>query len=310
MSGNSSFKRHPQGRQSQKGRFANLPEIFFCGDPHGEFDHINAAAREYKPAAMVILGDLQPPGPIGEVLEEALAFTQVWWIPGNHDTDTDAFYDSLWKGPLASHNLHGKVGNVAGLRIAGLGGVFRGQIWMPDGEPNYSSVGTFLRHVGKNNTWRGGLPRRHRTSIFPSVYENLAKQRADILVTHEAPSCHRKGFQAIDRLAQNLHVKWLFHGHQHESIAYGRYCGMWVRSVGLRGIVNLRGEEIVESQIDPKDAAAMEARGEVTLGSQNGTPIIVAPGHKAGDHVRSLAGKVVAQPWRPSDQSLSKPKKG
>lgn len=307
MTGNSNnFRRRPQGgRHSQKSRFADLPEIFFCGDPHGEFSQINTAAREHKPAAMVILGDLQPPAPLDQVLEEALAYTQIWWIPGNHDTDTDGFYDSLWKGPLASHNLHGKVGNVAGLRIAGLGGVFRGQIWMPDGEPNYSSVGTFLRRVGRNNTWRGGLPRRHRTSIFPSVYDNLARQHADILVTHEAPSCHRKGFSAIDRLAQSLHVRWLFHGHQHENISYGRYCGIWVRSVGLRGIVNLRGEEIVESQIDPKDAAAMQARGEVTLENQNGASVIVSAGAKGG-----LAGKVVAQPWRAADQQANKPKNG
>ena len=87
----------------------------------------------------------------------------------NLTTDSDAIYDNLWKSPLAAHNLHGRVGNMKGVRIAGLGGVFRGQIWMPDGKPNYASVGAFLHRVGKNNTWRGGLPRRHRSSIFPSV---------------------------------------------------------------------------------------------------------------------------------------------
>ena len=30
-------------------------EIFFCGDPHGSFDHILQAAKEHRPKAMVIL---------------------------------------------------------------------------------------------------------------------------------------------------------------------------------------------------------------------------------------------------------------
>ena len=43
-------------------------EIFFCGDPHGGFDHIIQAGKEHRPKAMVILGDLQPPAPLHEVL--------------------------------------------------------------------------------------------------------------------------------------------------------------------------------------------------------------------------------------------------
>ncbi len=294
-------------RNSSRREAADLAEIFFCGDPHGEFSQIIEAARDYKPAAMVILGDLQPAAPLEEVLEEAMAFTDIWWIPGNHDTDSDEIYDNLWKSPLASHNLHGRVGNVAGLRIAGLGGVFRGQIWMPDGRPNYTSVGAFMHRVGKNNTWRGGLPRRHRSSIFPSVYDNLARQRADILVTHEAPSCHRKGFAAIDRLAMDLNVRWLFHGHQHEGIAYGRYSGIQVRSVGLRGIVNLRGEEIVESQVDPKDAELFRSRGDAVLQTEGDNSILVFPGKVPAER-RCLDGKIIAQPWR--DQTLNRPKNG
>lgn len=301
-------RRHGHRPQKQRKK-QELPEIFFCGDPHGEFSQILSAARDYKPAAMVILGDLQPSKPLEEVLAEAMAFTEIWWIPGNHDTDSDAIYDNLWKSPLAAHNLHGRVGNVKGVRIAGFGGVFRGQIWMPDGKPNYASVGAFLHRVGKNNTWRGGLPRRHRSSIFPSVYENLSRQHADILVTHEAPSCHRKGFAAIDRLAMDLHVKWLFHGHQHESISYGKYSGIQVCSVGLRGIVNLRGEVVVEAQIDPKDAAALEARGDAVVETKGETSILVFP-DKAGSRGQGLSGKVIAQPWRSLDQTSNRPKKG
>ncbi len=239
-----------------------LPKIFFCGDPHGEFGFINEAVERYHPDAVVILGDLQPQDDIEKVLGPALALTQVWWIPGNHDTDTEECYDRLWHGVLASRNLHGRVGNVAGIRIAGLGGVFRGQIWMPDLEPNYRSAQAFVKRSPRSNLWRGGLPRRHRSSIFPSVYEGLARQKADVLVTHEAAGCHHKGFCAIDRLAKSLNVRWLFHGHQHEDHVYGQYKGMTVRAVGYRGIVDLEGHVIREAEIDPRDLFVMQSAGE------------------------------------------------
>ena len=269
-------------RRSRRGRRTlpkDLPEIFFCGDPHGEFAHINEAARVYKPKAMVILGDLQPPGPLEEVLAEALQYSEIWWIPGNHDTDTDEFYDRLWRSPLAGHNLHGRVANVAGVRIAGLGGVFRGQVWMPEGQPNYFCPATFIRRVGVGNIWRGGLPRRHRSTIFPSVYQNLLRQKADVLVTHEAAGCHRKGFGAVDRLGLSLKVRWMFHGHQHEDCVYGEHMGMKVRAVGYRGIVNLKGEVIVPAQMDPREAAALASALEFAARSYptDGVPLPSQP---------------------------------
>ena len=254
-------RRRPR-RHRRQTRPRELPEIFFCGDPHGGFDQINEAARLYKPDAMVILGDLQPPAPLDQVLEEALACTEIWWIPGNHDTDTDEIYDYLWRSELAGHNLHGRVANVAGLRIGGLGGVFRGQVWMPDGNPNYYSPATFMRRVGINNIWRGGVPRRHRSTIFPSVYGNLLRQKADILVTHEAPGCHKKGFPAIDRLAKSLGAKWLFHGHQHEDREYGTHASVFTRAVGYRGVVNLQGEVVISAQLDPREEAALQAAAD------------------------------------------------
>ena len=48
-------RRHGHRPQKQRKK-QELPEIFFCGDPHGEFSQILSAARDYKPAAMVILG--------------------------------------------------------------------------------------------------------------------------------------------------------------------------------------------------------------------------------------------------------------
>lgn len=247
--------RSRHGRRSMHAR--ELPNIFFCGDPHGGFDQINEAARLYHPDAMVILGDLQPPAPLEEVLEEALSCTEIWWIPGNHDTDTDEFYDRLWRGSLRDHNLHGRSVMIHGVRIAGLGGVFRGQVWMPDDPPNYFSPSSFMRRVGASNIWRGGVPRRHRSTIFPSVYNNLLHQKADILVTHEAPGCHTKGFYALDKLAKSLSARWIFHGHQHEDREYCRENNVNIRAVGYRGVVNLQGEVVIEAQLDPREVFAL-----------------------------------------------------
>ena len=249
-------KRNPRAAAS----VARNPGI--RGEPHGEFDYINKTVEKYRPDAIVILGDLQPPDDLETLLAPTLAITQVWWIPGNHDTDCEEYYDRLWHGPIAEHNLHGRVAEVAGLRIAGLGGVFRGQIWMPEGRPNYQSATGFVRRSPKTNLWRGGLPRRHRSSIFPATYEALQQCKADILVTHEAAGCHKKGFDAIDRLAKSLGVKWLFHGHQHEDCEYGVYKGMQVRAVGFRGIVDLNGRVVRPAEIDPRDILVMQQAGE------------------------------------------------
>lgn len=81
---------------------------------------------------------------------------------------------------------------------------------MPPALPCYSSPGVFIKKLGKATTWRGGLPRRHRSTIFSSVYDKLKECKADVLVTHEAPSIHAKGFECLDVLADQLGVKYFF----------------------------------------------------------------------------------------------------
>ncbi len=229
-----------------------MASIFFCGDPHGRFEHVIAAVLEHRPRAVVFLGDLQPPGPLDEVMARVLDLTEIWWIPGNHDTDSDLYHDRLWRSSLGARNLHGRVAEVAGVRIAGLGGVFRGQIWMPPAEPNYPTPASFIARAGRGNLWRGGLPRRHRSTIFSATYEALAKQRADVLITHEAPSWHAKGFGLIDRLARQIGATASFHGHQHETRYYGEAEGLRPYGVGLRGIVDLEGRVIVAGEEDSR----------------------------------------------------------
>jgi predicted phosphodiesterase len=218
--------------------------ILFCGDPHGHFVHIFEAVDEHRPAAVILLGDVQAQRPLELELAPILAKTEVWFIHGNHDTDSEADHDNLFGSQLAHRNLHGRVVEIAGLRIAGLGGVFRGQVWAPPAPPEFESQEQFTDQCGKGNLWRGGLPRKHRSTIFPSDVKRLMGQRADVLVTHEAGSAHPHGFAAIDELARGLGVATSFHGHQHVNRDYRLEhdrLGFDAFGVGLCGILDQTG---------------------------------------------------------------------
>lgn len=218
--------------------------ILFCGEPHGHFDHIIEAVHEHQPAAVILLGDLQVQRPLEVELAPILAKTEVWFIHGNHDTDSEADHDNLFGSQLANRNLHGRVVEIAGLRIAGLGGVFRGKVWAPPAPAIFENPKQYLARCGKGNFWRGGLPLTHRSTIFPDDFERLQKQRADILVTHEAPSAHPHGFASIDELARSLGVAKSFHGHHHEQRDYSverTRLGFDAFGVGFRGILDQDG---------------------------------------------------------------------
>ena len=77
------------------------------------------------------------------------------------------------------------------------------------------------RSMKREERWRDGISRKHRSSIFPDDYQQLLRSGpADILVTHEAPSAHPHGWQVIDELAEKLGVQLVVHGHHHQSIDY------------------------------------------------------------------------------------------
>lgn len=228
--------------------------ILFCGDPHGHFGHIIEAVQAHQPAAVILLGDLQAQRPLEVELGLILDKTEVWFIHGNHDTDTEADHDHLFSSALANRNLHGRVVEIAGQRIAGLGGVFRGKVWTPPAPPTFENPKQYLARCGKGNFWRGGLPLTHRSTIFPVDYERLQKQRADILVTHEAPSAHPHGFAAIDELTRQLGVSASFHGHHHDQLDYSAErtrLGFDAFGVGFRGIIDQDGQAKTENVMSP-----------------------------------------------------------
>jgi len=129
-------------------RLPATPHILFAGDPHGRFEHLFAVVRAQRPQALILLGDIEAPVPLQELMApiEALG-TQVWFIPGNHDTDHAQSWAALQAWP--ERNLHGRVVDVAGVRIAGLGGIFHGEIWRPDGPgmPQFASLQAYLDHL-------------------------------------------------------------------------------------------------------------------------------------------------------------------
>lgn len=227
--------------------------IYFCGDTHGNFGHVIEAVERDRPEAVVFLGDLQAAKPLHVELAPILDKTEVWFIHGNHDTDSEADHDNLFGSQLADRNLHGRVVEIAGVRVAGLGGIFRDQVWMPPAAPRFDDPAAFLARCGKGNIWRAGLPRKHRSTIFPSIYRQLAAQRADILVSHEAPSAHPFGFAAIDELARGLEVTAAFHGHHHDRLDYGgnrEQLGFDAAGVGFCGITDQDGNVIREGEFD------------------------------------------------------------
>ena len=213
-----------QVRSEQQQQQQSAVTLMFFGDPHGDFEPVIAAVQRFRPEAIVLLGDLQARRPLHVELAPILDRTEVYFIHGNHDTGSDSDYDNLFGSELADRNLHGRIVEIAGYKIAGLGGIFRSKIWdprRPVEEAAFFSADALRRSMRREEQWRGGIARRHRSTIFPEDYQRLLRSPpADILVTHEAPAVHPHGWRAIDELAEALGVQLVAHGHHHRSVDY------------------------------------------------------------------------------------------
>jgi predicted phosphodiesterase len=205
--------------------------IVVAGDPHGNFAPILRACGVREPGTLILLGDCELRMPLRQTL--APLFDAGWnvrWILGNKDAETETVFDNL-AVDFPEGDIGGKVIEIAGLRIAGLGGVFKPRIWCPDDPPNFNTRREFLASIDPREHWRGGLPLWHRDSIFPEDFAALAQHRFDVLISHEAPSSHRHGFAAIDRLAAAVAAKLIVHGHHHES-----YTAKLANGIDVRGL--------------------------------------------------------------------------
>lgn len=244
----------------------DIGPVLYCGDPHSKFDHIVEAAAQTKASAVVLLGDLEPRRPLHEELAALIELgVPVWYIHGNHDADSDALWERMWGSELADRNLHGRVVTLPnGQRLAGLGGVFRKSVWYPSssaaqrGAPAFRSMSEHASSTPRQDRWGGsGPPRRHWGTIYPETVDHLAKQEANVLITHEAPGYHPHGFELLDTLAQAMGVKVMVHGHHHDRLdSSGRWTRQGFKSfgIGLRGITAMntegKAEVIVPGELD------------------------------------------------------------
>jgi len=216
--------------------------IIYGGDPHGDFGAILRAARDGNPEGIVLVGDMDPARPLAQEMAEWADKT--WWVPGNHEADRQLWWANLFADGGAGC-LHGRVVEVGGARVAGLGGVFLQAIWHPEvdgGRPRWRSREEWLAaHAdggGHLRPWRApwedepGLPLSVRAAIWPEDYDALADTRADILVTHEPPTSHRYGHAEIDLLAEALGVGLVVHGHVHDHYEAELASGIRVAGVG------------------------------------------------------------------------------
>jgi predicted phosphodiesterase len=230
--------------------------IVFIGDIHQHWHYIEAglAALPTQPRAAVLLGDIQCDRPLDELaaplLDRGIA---VHWIHGNHDNDGGP---EMWanltapeRNPItAGGGLHGRIVEIEGVRIAGLGGTFRPRVWAPPLPP-------MLRHryelpddlvslgAGYGAQQRTALAHSLGTAaIWPEDIETLRSQKADVLVTHEAPSSHPSGSAEIDRLARAMGARMIVHGHHHVASRATAGDGLAVLAVASAWGISITGE--------------------------------------------------------------------
>ena len=161
-------RRH-RGRRHRRPSVRDLPEIFFCGDPHGTFDQINEAARLYSPDAVA---DSRRPSAAGAAARGA------GWRRRSPIRTSGGFRVITTRIRTSSTTGCGEA-SLRATTCTGASPAWRAcasAVWaaffvvrsgMPDGNPNYYSPATFMRRVGQGNIWRGGVPRRHRSTALP-----------------------------------------------------------------------------------------------------------------------------------------------
>jgi len=113
---------------------------------------------------------------------------------------------------------------------------------MPPGIPKWLDKKHWLKYKPRNVKQ---IPLHLDHAIWHHEFEKMKKLRADILVTHEAPSCHRHGKKAIEELANAIGATKIFHGHHHY-FYNDTINGIAVTCAPIGGVVNLDGEQLMK----------------------------------------------------------------
>ncbi|SEQ01652.1 MULTISPECIES: metallophosphoesterase family protein [Lentzea] len=147
---------------------------------------------------------------LANALEKPVVF-----VPGNHDADlsgysnvrglwTKAGVPVRWPGPTGAVNADERVVDVAGLRIAGLGGSIR-------------------YNKGPNQWTERQQARRARRVSRLAGWRRLRDGRGvDVLLTHspprdcgDEPDAPHRGFECLGALVSRLQPSFMLHGHIH-----------------------------------------------------------------------------------------------
>ena len=228
------------------------------GDIHRHWHHVEAGlqAQPRTPRHVILLGDMECTAPLDHHVAPILAAgASLHWIFGNHDADGGP---NMWanladpsRNPLTTEGaLHGRVIEVAGLRIAGLGGTFHTRVWNPPQKPRLTSRDQLHADMatigpGWSPDATAALARNLATlAIWPEDIDRLATKRADILVTHEAPSSHRSGAHVLDDLARAMGATLVVHGHHHTTYRATAPDGLQAQGVAAAWGTTLAGTPI------------------------------------------------------------------
>jgi predicted phosphodiesterase len=219
--------------------------IVFIGDIHRQWSHIVRGLESIAtpPDAAILLGDIECHLPLDELAAPLLdRGIEVFWIYGNHDNDGGPEMWANLANPMRNPRtrpaaLNGRVVEIGGVRIAGLGGTFRPRIWEPPAPPRVhrrddlpADLATHGLHWNADH--RTALAHSlGATAIWPEDYDILATQRADILVTHEAPGSHPAGSTTLDALARAMGARLIVHGHHH--VCYRAVARDGLRAMGV-----------------------------------------------------------------------------
>jgi predicted phosphodiesterase len=229
--------------------------LIFIGDIHQNWHHVAAglATLPTPPRAAVLLGDIECMLPLDQLAAPLLdRGVEVYWIHGNHEYDAGR---EMWenlvapkRNPLTSAGaLHNRIIEIAGLRVAGLGGTFLPHVWSGNSPPRLhrrEQLAADLPVSRPDLNAPQAVAFAHflaTTAIWPEDVDALAAQRTDVLVTHEAPSSHPAGVMVLDDLARAMGARLIVHGHHHITSRAEATDGLRVFAVGAAWAVDLNG---------------------------------------------------------------------
>jgi len=242
-----------------------VPDEFgfvFVGDIHRRWDLVAQGLRALpRPARhVVLLGDMECTDTLDRLAEPILAHgATLHWIFGNHDADGGPgmwanLADPARNPATAAGALHGRVVEIGGVRVAGLGGTFHTRVWNPPAAPRLHGRAELAADMatlgpGWSADAAATLARNLAAmAIWPEDVAALSRQRADVLVTHEAPSSHPSGAAVLDDLARAIGARLVVHGHHHVGYRARAQDGLEAQGVpaawgiGLGGAAHWRGE--------------------------------------------------------------------